>query len=513
MTSDASLVRQTLAGQPEAFGVLVERYSGLAHALILERVRRRDEVEDLVQEAFCAAYTGLGRLRRPARFASWLAGIAAHTALAWVRRESVRAHDEETEAVWTGPTPSLPDEDLERAEEARVLWAALDRLPDELRRLVVLYHCQGCTYRELARFLDTPLATVRWRLRRAEQQLGSAMAEALGKSIRAQEPDHPALRRRILAALPLGLPLATPSQSTLMSWLSGKGGLALLGTWPVGVAMVGVLMGAGVYLWMRPDLHREDDGLPLTEGTAGYPSQPGMRVALAPALARPDSGIWEPPPSPPDAALLRDLVDAEATDLTGSATAAEPENATGRIATTDSGWTKGTSPEPGKPARGYLDDPVAVPGKGRITWEGEYEGTGDLWARPWQQEELSLRLFPKQSFRLSISHEKADTLRVLVQARGRQWGGQCFLATRPRHRTWEGEINTRPDEPKPGFCEYGCKSGGTCRIRYSLTCANDRIDGQVRYLEQMPAKGIDMADAPLVPVQVMIFTVYRTSAP
>ena len=72
-----------------------------------------------------------------------------------------------------------PDEQFEAHETAGILWEALDQLPPEHRRVVVLYYLEDCTYREIARFLDKPLATVRWRLRQAERRLGQKLSRVL----------------------------------------------------------------------------------------------------------------------------------------------------------------------------------------------------------------------------------------------------------------------------------------------------------------------------------------------
>ena len=86
---DQLLVEQALAGQVEAFGELVERYSSLVHGLIFELVRRSDEVEDLAQEAFYKAYEQLPRLRRPARFSARFKSISARATISTSLRSSV----------------------------------------------------------------------------------------------------------------------------------------------------------------------------------------------------------------------------------------------------------------------------------------------------------------------------------------------------------------------------------------------------------------------------------------
>ena len=83
---DTWVIRRILSGDREAFGDLVGRYSGLVHGVILNKVRRPDEVEDLVQDVFCKAFEELPKLRDPNRFAPWPARIAQNRAQQWLRQ-------------------------------------------------------------------------------------------------------------------------------------------------------------------------------------------------------------------------------------------------------------------------------------------------------------------------------------------------------------------------------------------------------------------------------------------
>ena len=88
-----------MAGDRDAFGVLVDRYISLVHGVILERVRRPDEVEDLVQDTFTKVYQRLGTLREPARFGSWTCRVAANLAIDWLQRQRRRLHLEQARDV------------------------------------------------------------------------------------------------------------------------------------------------------------------------------------------------------------------------------------------------------------------------------------------------------------------------------------------------------------------------------------------------------------------------------
>lgn len=215
---DPTLVRRTLAGDTAAFGDLVERYGGLVHGIILERVRRSEDVQDLAQETFCRAYAQLPNLRHPARFAPWLAQIARNSVLRWLQREERRIRTEPAEDIHYLASPvSAPDEDFERREQAAILWDALDRLPPENRHLLVLHYLEGCTFREIARFLDQPLATVQWRLAQSERKLGQELIRGLGGYRLWNDRSRKRLRRQVLASLPLALWHPFPGQ-TLPGW-------------------------------------------------------------------------------------------------------------------------------------------------------------------------------------------------------------------------------------------------------------------------------------------------------
>ena len=151
---DQVLVREVLAGNNEAFGELVERYTRLVHGVILHKVRQADEVEDLVQDVFCKAYQELTNLREHDKFAPWLARMASNRAQAWLRQRSAHMvhHQREDFARWN-PDEKTPEGQLEARETCGVVWEALDRLSPEYRQVLLLYHFEGCAQREIARFL------------------------------------------------------------------------------------------------------------------------------------------------------------------------------------------------------------------------------------------------------------------------------------------------------------------------------------------------------------------------
>src|SRR5436190_16310073 len=158
---DGQLVRAALGGDAAAFSRLYERYGRVVHGLLLARVAR-DEVEDLVQDVFLAAWRRLADLRDPAAFGGWIAMIARNRATDFHRR--------------TADLVELPD-NLESpgtasgTADANVALAAIRSLPDAYRETLVLRLVEGLSGPEIAERTGLTPGSVRVNLHRGMKLL------------------------------------------------------------------------------------------------------------------------------------------------------------------------------------------------------------------------------------------------------------------------------------------------------------------------------------------------------
>jgi len=74
--SDSQIIERTLAGEPDAFGVLVRRWERQIYGLTLRMLGRDEEAKDATQETFLSAYRNLSKFRGEAKFSSWIYRIA-----------------------------------------------------------------------------------------------------------------------------------------------------------------------------------------------------------------------------------------------------------------------------------------------------------------------------------------------------------------------------------------------------------------------------------------------------
>ncbi|MEZ6184333.1 MAG: sigma-70 family RNA polymerase sigma factor [Planctomycetota bacterium] len=177
---EAEVVRRVLAGDREAFRLIVLRYQSTLAGLVFRHTGDAHACEDLVQETFLRAYRALGSFDPRYRLSTWLARIALNAARDHGRRRQVReatpvAHDVEPAAA---PDPSTPTPAAQAAtkELQHQVGAALAELPEPQREVIVLGVYGGYTQREVADVLELPLGTVKTRQRTALGKLRQLVA-------------------------------------------------------------------------------------------------------------------------------------------------------------------------------------------------------------------------------------------------------------------------------------------------------------------------------------------------
>jgi RNA polymerase sigma-70 factor, ECF subfamily len=188
---DAELVRRANAGETVAFELLVVKYRRRVERLIHRMVRDNDHVQDLTQETFLSAWRALAQFRGDAQFYTWLYRIAsnqakkhllAHKRSRLVFENETASQDDDGDA--RAPRNELtvdetPESVLAAREIGEAVSAALDALPEELRRAVVLREMEGMSYEDIALTMNSPIGTVRSRIFRAREVISARVKPLL----------------------------------------------------------------------------------------------------------------------------------------------------------------------------------------------------------------------------------------------------------------------------------------------------------------------------------------------
>ena len=130
----ATLIGRARERDLDAFAEITRRFQHMAFGYALSMLRDLGQAEDVVQEAFVAAWFGLARLEDPAAFPGWLRGIVRHQAHRVLRRKRLEAALPLAEATGAGRGGTEPEGRIERGRRADTVLAAITELPRPLAR-------------------------------------------------------------------------------------------------------------------------------------------------------------------------------------------------------------------------------------------------------------------------------------------------------------------------------------------------------------------------------------------
>lgn len=186
--SDEVLVRQAREGDFRAFERLFERHRVMVYRIAYRMTGRKDDAEDLTQDAFLKAYQNLHRYRDEARFTTWLVRIVTNLATDRARMANRRHSLEQQEAAgaldWmtVGNCREDPAENLERERVGHLIRLALAELPAHHRMMIVLRDLEEKDYREISEIVGTTVGGVKLRVLRARRALRDKVAELLKRT-------------------------------------------------------------------------------------------------------------------------------------------------------------------------------------------------------------------------------------------------------------------------------------------------------------------------------------------
>jgi RNA polymerase sigma-70 factor, ECF subfamily len=171
---DLGVLRKAQRGDERAFSLIVRAYEVPVFNYVLRLVGDRALAEDLTQEVFIRVFQGLPKFSLRSKFTTWLFQVTKNRVL-----DELRANERRPRALVAiddAPPLEVVDAPIERIEMVQALWAAVDELNTDLKMALLLRDVVGLSYNEIADSLDTTLATVKWRIFKAREEVQLALA-------------------------------------------------------------------------------------------------------------------------------------------------------------------------------------------------------------------------------------------------------------------------------------------------------------------------------------------------
>ena len=180
------LVESFREGKPGAFDAIVRAHQDRVYSFCVRMLSDREDALDVAQEVFLSAYRNLSGFRGEASLSTWLLRIATNRCLNRIRQRAARAAREVAQTLAEGNDESSfqppgreedrPDRLVETRETGKILEAAIARLDEDSRMLVILSDVEGFSYEELSGAVGIPLGTVKSKLHRARMALRKMLA-------------------------------------------------------------------------------------------------------------------------------------------------------------------------------------------------------------------------------------------------------------------------------------------------------------------------------------------------
>ena len=171
---DFGVLRKAQRGDERAFSLIVRAYQVPVFNYVLRLVGDRSLAEDLTQEVFLRVFQGLPKFSLRSKFTTWLFQVTKNRVL-----DELRAVERRPRAVVDiddAPQLEVVDAPFERLEAIDAVWRAVENLNVDLKMALLLRDVVGLSYTEIADALEVTLATVKWRIYKAREDVQLALA-------------------------------------------------------------------------------------------------------------------------------------------------------------------------------------------------------------------------------------------------------------------------------------------------------------------------------------------------
>jgi RNA polymerase sigma-70 factor (ECF subfamily) len=171
---DFGVLRKAQRGDERAFSLIVRAYEVPVYNYVMRLVGDRALAEDLTQEVFLRVFQGLPRFSLRSKFTTWLFQVTKNRVLDELRATERRPRH--LVALDDAPQLEVLDMPFERIEAIDAVWRAVENLPVDLKMALLLRDVVGMAYSEIADSLEITLATVKWRIYKAREEVQLALA-------------------------------------------------------------------------------------------------------------------------------------------------------------------------------------------------------------------------------------------------------------------------------------------------------------------------------------------------
>lgn len=185
--NDNEIISKVLAGDHQAYALLVNRYQNYVFTLTLRMIKSREDAEEVAQDIFVKAYRSLADFRGASKFSTWLYTIVNTTCITFLRKKKLEVHSLDNEKVFevadsqdSGMRANL----VEQKSRAAMVSNAIDLLSADDAQVITLFYKAEQSLEEVAQVLGVEVNTAKVRLHRARARLKEKMQAHFSEEVK-----------------------------------------------------------------------------------------------------------------------------------------------------------------------------------------------------------------------------------------------------------------------------------------------------------------------------------------
>lgn len=174
IAQEREIVLRCQNGDVEAMGLLVTQYQHWVYNIAYGMLGHHHDAEDIAQDSFLSAWENIGNFQFRSRFSTWLYRIVKNKCLNHIdqyRRRKTDPTEIDDSQPWIPIDTVTPEDEALRKEIKEIVHAALAKLKDSHREILILRELQDLSYEEISEILGCTLGRVKSRLHEARKAL------------------------------------------------------------------------------------------------------------------------------------------------------------------------------------------------------------------------------------------------------------------------------------------------------------------------------------------------------
>lgn len=186
-SEDIVLIEEALSGNQSSYEKLMKKYYQLIYNLVYRMISKKEDVEDLTQEAFIKAFNSLSNFDKQFAFSTWLFKIATNNAIDYLRKKKLSTfsidkdieYDDSDYRFEIPDHENKPDSQIIDTQLRKILDDAIESLPEKYKQVIVMRHNQEKEYEEIAKELNLPLGTVKAHIFRGRELMNKYLKDKI----------------------------------------------------------------------------------------------------------------------------------------------------------------------------------------------------------------------------------------------------------------------------------------------------------------------------------------------